>query len=139
MTNQQRFMKGVVKEAATGCWFWMNAAGNRYPTFSLNGRSINIYRASYALFKGEINTGDRVTHTCGDKLCVNPAHLELKAAIKQDNTITTPVSYIDKSLLDYIDYLYTTTHIDKGIISAKLSDILQSHHADADIIKFLQM
>ena len=138
MTNQQRFMIKIVKEAATGCWFWMNAAGNRYPNFSLNGRSINIYRASYMLFKGEINTGDRVTHTCGDKLCVNPAHLELKAGIKQDNTITTTLP-VSKSTLDFIDYITTTTHIDKGNVLDKLIDCLQSHLANEDIAKFLQM
>jgi DNA invertase Pin-like site-specific DNA recombinase len=51
--------------------------------FSIGKRSIHAHRFAYSHWKGEIIPGLWVLHTCGRK-CVNPAHLELGSAKKNN-------------------------------------------------------
>jgi hypothetical protein len=44
--------------------------------FSIGKKSIHAHRFAYTHWKGNIDEGMWVLHTCGRK-CVNPAHLEL--------------------------------------------------------------
>lgn len=64
-----------------GCWLWTAATnghlggGGPYGTFRLNGRLRPAHRVSFLMFRGAIPAGHVVSHTCGNALCVNPAHL----------------------------------------------------------------
>lgn len=76
-----------VSLAANGCWIWTSsksgppnfpehAYGRYWP--STNPRFCQIaHRFAYEFIYGPIPKGLEIDHTCHNKLCVNPAHLEL--------------------------------------------------------------
>jgi hypothetical protein len=62
------------------CWEWQGATrGSGYGVF----RKVSSHRFAYQAHRGDIPDGLMVRHMCGNKLCVNPAHLETGTA--QDN------------------------------------------------------
>lgn len=74
-----RFMR-YAEPTANGCWTW---GGGRYPNgygaFKLatghnGGRKVLAHRWIYEQVVGPI--ADVINHTCENKACVNPAHLE---------------------------------------------------------------
>ncbi len=54
------------------CWIWKGNMANGYGRF----RGKRAHRFAYEMQKGEIPEGLMVRHLCGNKRCVNPAHLE---------------------------------------------------------------
>ena len=54
------------------CWIWEGHTVNGYGRF----RGIRAHRYAYQLHKGNLTDGLMVRHLCGNKLCVNPDHLE---------------------------------------------------------------
>ena len=62
------------------CWIWTGRpiAGG-YGLISLTNRAgvKYVHRLSYELFVGPVPAGHEIHHTCHNKVCVNPAHLEL--------------------------------------------------------------
>jgi hypothetical protein len=78
LTIKERFMRHVIK--SDSCWIFPNSTYDSYGQFSYkNGKatSISAHRMSYQLFKGEIPEGLLIRHTCHNKQCVNPEHLQL--------------------------------------------------------------
>ena len=66
-------------EKAQGCWSWKGpVASHGYGRFT-RGRQWEdtSHRIAYALSHGPIPEGLVVRHRCDNKLCCNPAHLEL--------------------------------------------------------------
>jgi hypothetical protein len=55
------------------CWFWRGAVSTGYGRF----RGVRAHRFAYVLVKGPIPSELMVRHLCGNKLCVNPHHLEV--------------------------------------------------------------
>lgn len=55
------------------CWPWQGHLANGYGRF----RGERAHRYAYRLHKGDIPEELMVRHLCGNKLCVNPAHLEV--------------------------------------------------------------
>jgi hypothetical protein len=65
---------------ADDCWEWQGAVrGKGYGVF----RKISAHRYAYQTHRGPIPDGLLIRHMCGNKLCVNPSHLEPGTA--QDN------------------------------------------------------
>lgn len=60
----------------SGCWLWKLSKNPRgYGWSSWSGGPRLAHRASYLAFKGPIEKGLSVCHTCDRPACVNPAHL----------------------------------------------------------------
>jgi hypothetical protein len=75
----------IVAEPEGGCWRWTGAttlsnAGNRYGNVKVGDGTRRAHRYVWELECGPIPPGMVLHHRCGLKLCVNPGHLELKAA-----------------------------------------------------------
>lgn len=62
----------------TACWPWLRAqTSNGYGQFNVQFRKCaRAHRLAYELVIGPIPSGLVIDHTCGNRLCINPAHLE---------------------------------------------------------------
>ncbi len=70
---EARFMVKVQKDPMSGCWLWTGSFRQGYGAF--DGKWAHV--ESYKMFKGPIEKGLMVRHTCDVKECVNPDHLIL--------------------------------------------------------------
>lgn len=73
-----RFWKFVIK-TDDGCWVWAGkgSANNGYGHFGFNRNHYLAHRVAYAIEHGEVPAGVVVMHTCHNRLCVRPDHLQL--------------------------------------------------------------
>lgn len=73
--HRLRFWEKV--EFTPSCWIWTGATdGHGYGHLTLHSVSLKAYRVAYEFVRGGIPQGLELDHTCENKLCVNPAHLE---------------------------------------------------------------
>lgn len=63
------------------CWLWRGGRKGRDAGYG-KFRDTSAHRYAYQMHKGEIPHGMMVRHMCGNKLCVNPAHLALGTAVE---------------------------------------------------------
>lgn len=76
----------------TDCWIWRGwkaASGSGGLTIpagkSETGKShsMSAHVAAWEIYNGPVPAGRSVKRSCGNKLCVNPAHLELRPSNKR--------------------------------------------------------
>jgi len=68
---------GYAVDPTTGCWIWQRSTSlNGYGQVWHDGRVQRAHRVFYQLYVGPIPDGYQVDHTCGQRLCVNPDHLQ---------------------------------------------------------------
>lgn len=72
----ERFLAKVTISSIDKCWNWQGAVASGYGYIGVGYKSIPAHRVSYELFVGPIPKGNEIDHTCINKLCVNPKHLE---------------------------------------------------------------
>lgn len=73
--TEARFLAKIRKTET--CWQWTAATQSRgYGCFGLEGRVVLAHRVAYELFIGPIPEGLTIDHTCRNKLCVRPDHLQ---------------------------------------------------------------
>lgn len=72
-----RFIAKVHMLGDKECWPWTASTGARgYGTFRLStAEFIDAHRYAHLLWKGPIEEGNVVMHTCDNPPCVNPSHL----------------------------------------------------------------
>jgi len=64
---------------SNGCWIWEGWKGpHGYGSMKIPGerKAILAHRLSYLLYFGNLTKGRHVHHTCNNRLCVNPSHLQ---------------------------------------------------------------
>jgi hypothetical protein len=76
---KRRLLAGLSPEPNSGCWLWTGyiRPHNAYGAIWAEGRSQQVHRLAYALFKGPIPDNLCVLHKCDTRLCANPDHLFL--------------------------------------------------------------
>lgn len=77
---KERIAKNTIAQG--GCHIWTGATsgsgrGGGYPRMSLDGATVAVHRAAWINENGIIPPRKQIDHTCRNRLCVNPAHLEL--------------------------------------------------------------
>lgn len=66
----------------TGCWVWQgptsgDGRGGGYPRMWLDGQTVAVHRVVFTHFQGYIPGKRQIDHTCRNRRCCNPEHLEL--------------------------------------------------------------
>ena len=60
------------------CLLWLGAKDQSgYGFVTLNGKSHRVHRVAFTWFRGPIINNLQVHHTCANKSCLKPSHLEL--------------------------------------------------------------
>lgn len=89
-----RFIEKLSYRGDHGCWEWQGSKTRQgYGRFQLGEGygCTTAQRAAYAIFVGDLAPGLTIDHLCGNRSCVNPAHLEAVAHrvnIMRSNAIT---------------------------------------------------
>lgn len=83
MTLEARFWSKVNRLSDDECWLWMASVDTRgYGQISCDGVAKRAHRIAWELAHGPIlegvgHHGTVVMHKCDNRLCCNPAHLQL--------------------------------------------------------------
>lgn len=84
MTSQQRRLLNMAHHKDdTDCWIWngqiSNSGYGRIMEAQEDRRTklVSAQTASYHAFIGAVPEGHLVKQSCGNRLCINPQHLEL--------------------------------------------------------------
>jgi hypothetical protein len=73
----ERFWDKVSRGAAGECWEWgASMWANGYGRFAVGHYQLLAHRIAYELVCGPVPDGLELDHTCRNRGCVNPAHLE---------------------------------------------------------------
>jgi hypothetical protein len=73
--HQRRFFAKI--DRTKNCWFWRGAIGSHgYGNLQVAGKWYRAHRYSYEYFLGKIADGKVLDHSCKNRNCVNPEHLE---------------------------------------------------------------
>jgi len=81
---QQKLKQQTIIQNDTGCWIWQGQLANSGHgklkiQLDCTLKMVSAEYASYIAFLGEVPERHLVKQHCGNRLCVNPEHLELAA------------------------------------------------------------
>ena len=76
--ERERFLKFVLElPGIDACWGWIGCfQKSGHPLFRFDGRTGSAHRFAYKEWIGPIPEGYDLHHTCENRWCVNPQHLE---------------------------------------------------------------
>ena len=81
-----RIIENLIVDEETSCWVWQGGTsgdhnfgktGRGYGRISINGHTSAVHRVMYVCTYGYIPNRMQVDHTCNNRLCCNPEHLEI--------------------------------------------------------------
>lgn len=78
-----KILDRVEIDLETGCWNWTgptsgeNGRGSGYARMCVDGGTMAVHRVVYMLFNGPIPPRKQIDHTCRNRRCVCPAHLDM--------------------------------------------------------------
>ena len=73
-----RWNNRIVVNPETGCWDWMGQINNwGYGVAAISQRKTAVHRVVYELLVGPIPDGMQIDHTCRNRRCQNPDHLQV--------------------------------------------------------------
>ena len=72
----------TINELPSPCHLWRGPTsgtgrGGNYGRMSLNGQTVATHIVSYTHYYGYVPSKKQIDHLCNQRLCCNPAHLEL--------------------------------------------------------------
>lgn len=71
-------LRARTRPGPNGCLEWTGPISTGYPSMSLHGRTVGAHRVAYVgHYKREIPDGYEIDHLCGNRICVNPDHLDV--------------------------------------------------------------
>jgi len=77
-TTQERYWTYVDQQTQNGCWLWTGSVDSRGRGIFRTGYGRQVQAHRYVLqLAGEDLTGFTVSHNCGNRLCINPKHLDI--------------------------------------------------------------
>jgi len=80
----RRITNNIVVDPDTQCWNWIKSCSSSgYGQLTENGKYWNTHVYSWVLHNGPLPAGHLVRHSCHNKKCCNPAHLQ--SGTHQDN------------------------------------------------------
>jgi hypothetical protein len=79
-----------------GCWIWQGALDeDGYGTFYLRRMNRRAHRVAWFSARGDLPQGMVVNHTCRNRACVNPQHLQAISASEHALRDTTSICYVN--------------------------------------------
>lgn len=89
-------MNHVSAEPMSGCWLWTgHASKDGYGRFGMRNttgkgprwKALEAHQVSWRIFRGDPPTGTTadskvIDHVCNNRICVNPAHLQILGRIE---------------------------------------------------------
>lgn len=67
-----------IRRNRDGCWLWTGSRNSHgQPIVGWKTETFKVRRVMVVLYRGEIEAGQMVSMTCGDKTCVNPEHMRM--------------------------------------------------------------
>lgn len=75
---KELILSNCTVDVRDGCWDWIGPKNNRgYGYICLLKRTIHAHRANWIVHRGDIPPYHVLRRTCGNRLCCNPAHMQL--------------------------------------------------------------
>ena len=80
---KQKILQQIQEDSKSGCWNWTGQVSNSGYGKLMIKDEYNLTRydgaaeVSYRAFVGPVEKGYYIRSRCGNRLCVNPEHLEL--------------------------------------------------------------
>jgi hypothetical protein len=73
----ERMMSGIEFDEQTGCMTWTRATNDDgYAYQAIAGKMFRLHKLVYETSREPVPAGKELDHTCGNRACVNPYHLE---------------------------------------------------------------
>lgn len=95
--DQIRFESKYIPEPNSGCWLWIGSVTRLgYGMMHLGRKNRSAHRISYYFYKGPIELGMQVQHTCDVRCCVNPDHLILGTQLENMHASSIRKRYPDR-------------------------------------------
>lgn len=71
-------LKRYAEDPNTGCWLWQGdlLRGKGYGCLDVDGRKVRAHRFFYEQHVGPLDADTILHHTCENRRCVNPSHLQ---------------------------------------------------------------